>query len=154
MVSLNHNPPHFSLGILRTISRSGMACSTLPRCAFAVCRQYRLLLAIALAAIIAGGLWLWPYDSAILQTLISWSNKALRGWLQDLGSSLQWPWLAQLRRQDLKEAARAIYFWGDFLTGSVLVSVLVWLARSVAGKRLWRWAALATLLASLARGLW
>ncbi len=93
------------------------------------------------------------YDSAILQTLISWSNKALRGWLQDLGSSLQWPWLAQLRRQDLKEATRAIYFWGDFLTGSVLASVLVWLAGSVAGKRLWRWAALAALLASACAGL-
>jgi len=137
----------------RALERAAASCLALFAEAGAVCRCHRRGLLALMAAIVGGAAALFPHDAALLETVIGWSNTALRGWLQDIGAGLGWSGLAELRRQDLKEAARALYFWGDFLTGSLIFSAVVWLVGRLAGWRLWRVAALAALLASAVAGL-
>ncbi len=53
----------------------------------------------------------------------------------------------------MRNIARAISFWGDFPTGSLLVSAGLWLCGALARRANWRAAALAALLASATAGL-
>lgn len=81
------------------------------------------------AAGFAAALALVPADARLLQLLTEDDTRALR------------------------DIARAISFWGDFLTGSLLLAAGLWLVGIVARRPGWRAAALATLLASATAGV-
>ena len=86
---------------------------------------FALLVAIGFLAALA----LLPADARLLHVLTNNDTRALR------------------------DIARAISFWGDFPTGSLIVSVALWSLGTLARRPRWRAASLAALLASAVAGV-
>lgn len=85
--------------------------------------------ALLAAAGLLGALVLLPSDARLLHALTDNDTRAMR------------------------DIARAISFWGDFPTGSLILSASLWLLGTLARRPTWRAAALAALLASATAGL-
>lgn len=64
-------------------------------------------------------------------------------------------WLAALTaggESGTHHLARPISYWGDFLTGSLILALMLWMAGFFAKKALWRKAAIASLMAAMLAG--
>lgn len=87
----------------------------------------------AFALLALGGLAaaaaLFPFDRALLEAITDNDTRAMR------------------------DIARAISFWGDFPTGSLILSAALWTAGFLLQRPRWRVAALAALLASASAGI-
>lgn len=113
-----------------------------------VVRDLRWLFAFLLLTLFVGVKFFLDRDDILLENIIDLTNTELRMLfgLDDDGKT-------NLRRSEIKSFARGLYFWGDFLTGTLLVALGIFLLGLLMRRRVWQVSALAIILAATSAGV-